>query len=200
MEIFVRRLGLAEYLPTFQAMQDFTSARGPQTPDEIWMLQHPPIYTYGLAGRSEHLPLKPEIPVLQVDRGGQVTYHGPGQLVLYLLLDLKRRNTRVRALVTKMEQAVIRLLENHGVQAESRRDAPGVYAGSAKIASLGLRVKRGCCYHGLSLNVDMDLSPFSMIDPCGYRGLEVTRTKDLGIGESADRLGDELVMILKETL
>ncbi len=200
MEILVRRLGLAEYLPTFEAMQDFTSRRGPQTPDEIWMLQHPPVYTYGLAGRSEHLPLEPAIPVLKVDRGGQVTYHGPGQLVLYLLLDLKRRNTGVRALVTKMEQAVIRLLENHGVQAESRRDAPGVYAGNAKIASLGLRVKRGCCYHGLSLNVDMDLSPFSMIDPCGYRGLEVTRTKDLGIGESADRLGDELVMILKETL
>ena len=200
MEILVRRLGLAEYLPTFQAMQDFTSARGPQTPDEIWMLQHPPIYTYGLAGRPEHLPLEPAIQVLKVDRGGQVTYHGPGQLVLYLLLDLKRRNTGVRALVTKMEQAVIRLLENHGVQAESRRDAPGVYAGSAKIASLGLRVKRGCCYHGLSLNVDMDLSPFSMIDPCGYRGLEVTRTKDLGIGESADRLGDELVAILKEML
>ncbi len=200
MEILVRRLGLAEYLPTFEAMQDFTSARGPQTPDEIWMLQHPPIYTYGLAGRPEHLPLEPAIQVLKVDRGGQVTYHGPGQLVLYLLLDLKRRNTGVRALVTKMEQAVIRLLENHGVQAESRRDAPGVYAGSAKIASLGLRVKRGCCYHGLSLNVDMDLSPFSMIDPCGYRGLEVTRTKDLGIGESADRLGDELVAILKEML
>ena len=200
MEILVRRLGLAEYLPTFQAMQDFTSRRDPQTPDEIWMLQHPPIYTYGLAGRPEHLPLEPAIQVLKVDRGGQVTYHGPGQLVLYLLLDLKRRNTGVRALVTKMEQAVIRLLENHGVQAESRRDAPGVYAGSAKIASLGLRVKRGCCYHGLSLNVDMDLSPFSMIDPCGYRGLEVTRTKDLGIGESADRLGDELVAILKEML
>ena len=200
MEILVRRLGLAEYLPTFQAMQDFTSERGPQTPDEIWMLQHPPIYTYGLAGRAEHLPLKPAIPVLQVDRGGQVTYHGPGQLVLYLLLDLKRRNTGVRALVTTMEHAVIRLLGNHGVQAESRKDAPGVYADGAKIASLGLRVRRGCCYHGLSLNVDMDLSPFSMIDPCGYRGLEVTRTKDLGIGESAEALGDELVMILKEML
>ena len=200
MEILVRRLGLAEYLPTFRAMQDFTSQRGPETPDEIWMLQHPPIYTYGLAGRSEHLPLKPEIPVLQVDRGGQVTYHGPGQLVLYLLLDLKRRNTGVRALVTKMEHAVIGLLGNHGVQAESRKDAPGVYADGAKIASLGLRVRRGCCYHGLSLNVDMDLSPFSMIDPCGYRGLEVTRTKDLGIGASADRLGDELIMILKEML
>ncbi len=200
MEILVRRLGLAEYLPTFRAMQDFTSQRGPETPDEIWMLQHPPIYTYGLAGRAEHLPLKPAIPVLQVDRGGQVTYHGPGQLVLYLLLDLKRRNTGVRALVTKMEHAVIRLLGNHGVQAESRKDAPGVYADGAKIASLGLRVRRGCCYHGLSLNVDMDLSPFSMIDPCGYRGLEVTRTKDLGIGASADRLGDELIMILKEML
>lgn len=200
MEILVRRLGLAEYLPTFRAMQDFTSQRDPETPDEIWMLQHPPIYTYGLAGRAEHLPLKPAIPVLQVDRGGQVTYHGPGQLVLYLLLDLKRRNTGVRALVTKMEHAVIGLLGNHGVQAESRKDAPGVYADGAKIASLGLRVRRGCCYHGLSLNVDMDLSPFSMIDPCGYRGLEVTRTKDLGIGASADRLGDELIMILKEML
>lgn len=200
MGIIVRRQGLSEYLPVFEAMQEFTAKRGPETPDEFWLLQHFPVYTNGLAGRGEHLPLNPEIPVVKVDRGGQVTYHGPGQLVLYLLLDLKRRKMGVRELVTRMEDSVIELLSRYDVQAESKRDAPGVYVEGAKIASLGLRVKRGCCYHGLSLNVDMDLSPFSRIDPCGYRGLQVTRTKDLGIGKSVEELGDELVSILEEKL
>lgn len=193
-------MGFAEYLPTLEAMQAFTSRRDDADPDEFWLLQHPPVYTYGLAGRAEHLPLRPEIPVLKVDRGGQVTYHGPGQLILYLLLDLKRRRMGVRELVTKMEQSAIELLENHGVKAESRKDAPGVYVEGKKIASLGLRVRRGCCYHGLSLNVGMDLSPFSLIDPCGYRGLEVTKTEDHGMRESVEELGEELVPILEKHL
>ena len=200
MEIVLKRLGTVEYLPIFEAMQQFTLERGENDPDEFWLLQHPAVYTYGLAGRAEHLPLKPEIPVLKVDRGGQVTYHGPGQLVLYLLLDLKRRKIGVRELVTKMEDSVIELLENFGVKAESRKDAPGVYVEGAKIASLGLRVRRGCCYHGLSLNVDMDLSPFSMIDPCGYRGLEVTSARKLGIGKSVEELGEGLFHILEKKL
>lgn len=200
MAIFVKRMGVVEYLPAFEAMKDYTLKRGESDPDEFWLLQHPPTYTNGLAGRSEHLPLAPEIPVLQVDRGGQVTYHGPGQLVLYLLLDLKRRKMGVRDLVTKMEQSVVELLGNHGIAAESKRDAPGVYVDGAKIASLGLRVRRGCCYHGLSLNVDMDLSPFSMIAPCGYRGLPVTCVRNLGIPKSVDELGEELVPILEKRL
>lgn len=181
-------------------MQEFNSERGESTQDEFWILQHPPVYTNGLAGKPEHLPLNHEIPVVKADRGGQVTYHGPGQLVLYLLLDLKRRKMGVRALVSKMEDSVIELLSKYDVQAESKREAPGVYVKDAKICSLGLRVKRGCCYHGLSLNVDMDLSPFSFINPCGYRGLEVTMTKNLGIERTVEELGEELVPILKEKL
>lgn len=199
-EFEVRRLGLVDYLPTLEAMQEFTTTRAPDTPDEIWMLQHPPIYTYGLAGKVEHLPLETEFQVLKVDRGGQVTYHGPGQLVLYLLLDLRRSGTGVRELVRKMEQAVVDLLGNLGVTSCGRTDAPGVYVERAKIASLGLRVRRGCTYHGLALNVDMDLSPFLAINPCGYRGLAVTRTRDLGIEQSVEQLGEELILILKESL
>ena len=198
--IVLKRMGLIEYLPAFDAMKDFTSRRNESDPDEFWLLQHHPVYTYGLAGRIEHLPLKSDIPVLKVDRGGQVTYHGPGQLVLYVLLDLKRRKIGVRELVTKMEDSVIELLDKHGVKAESKREAPGVYVEGAKISSLGLRVRRGCCYHGLSLNVDMDLSPFSMIDPCGYRGLEVTSTRKLGIQKTVEELGEELVPILEKSL
>jgi lipoyl(octanoyl) transferase len=164
------------------------------------MLQHPPVYTYGLAGKAEHLPLQSEFPVIKVDRGGQVTYHGPGQLVLYLLLDLRRSGTGVRELVMKMEQAVVDLLENHGVKSCGRPDAPGVYVDGAKIASLGLRIRRGCSYHGLALNVDMDLSPFLAINPCGYRGLEVTSTKTLGLDATLDELGEELILTLQEKL
>ncbi len=193
-------MGLAEYGPVFEKMQSFNSERNESTPDEFWILQHHPVYTNGLAGKPEHLPLNPEIPVVKVDRGGQVTYHGPGQLVLYLLLDLKRRKMGVRELVSKMEDSVIELLSRYDVKAESRRDAPGVYVNGAKISALGLRVKRGCCYHGLSLNVDMDLSPFSRINPCGYKGLEVTMTKNLGISGTVEELGEELIPILKEKL
>lgn len=200
MEILTRRLGLADYLPVYESMLEFNSIRDESTPDEFWMLQHHPVYTNGLAGKPEHLPLNPGIPVVKVDRGGQVTYHGPGQLVLYLLLDLKRRRLGVRELVSRMEDSVIELLSRHDVEAVSRRDAPGVYVDGAKVSSLGLRVRRGCCYHGLSLNVDMDLSPFGFINPCGYRGLEVTMTKSLGIEKTAEELGEELVPILEEKL
>ncbi|NNM82566.1 MAG: lipoyl(octanoyl) transferase LipB [Burkholderiales bacterium] len=196
----MKNLGLAEYLPVFEEMQEFTSRRDEATEDEIWMLQHPPVYTLGLAGKPEHVLERNEIPVVHIDRGGQVTYHGPGQLILYLLLDLKRAKLGVRELVTRMEDSVIELLGRRGISAESRRDAPGVYVEGAKVAALGLRIRRGCSYHGLSLNVDMDLSPFSAINPCGYRGLAVTQTRDLGIADSAEELGCELIGILEEKL
>jgi lipoyl(octanoyl) transferase len=187
-----RHLGLVEYQPAFQAMQDFTAQRGPGTPDEIWLLQHPPVYTLGLAGKAEHLLRNSAIPVVKVDRGGQITYHGPGQVVAYLLLDLKRRGIGVKELVRRMEQAVIELLAAHGVEAARRDKAPGVYVNGAKIAALGLRIRNNCSYHGLCLNVDMDLSPYANINPCGYAGLEVTQTCEHGVNAGADALADEL--------
>jgi lipoyl(octanoyl) transferase len=197
----IRRLGLVDYLPTWKAMRTFTAARTPATPDELWLLQHRPVYTYGVAGRREHLPgTDSGIPVVKVDRGGQVTYHGPGQIVLYCLLDLRRRNLTVRALVESLEQAVLDLLALFGIQARRRPGAPGVYVGNAKIAALGLRVSRGCSTHGLSLNVEGDLAPFGAIDPCGYPGLAVTRTADLGVGASAQLLGESLIEKVKEQL
>lgn len=190
----VTRLGRVDYLPTWRAMQDFTAARTADTPDEIWLLQHPPVYTLGVAGKPEHLPRADNgIPVVRSDRGGQITYHGPGQLVIYLLLDMRRRGLGVRPLVRTMEGAVIDLLAAYGTPARGRNDAPGVYVGAAKIAALGLRIRNGCCYHGLALNVDMDLSPFDAINPCGYPGLEVTQTRDLGIADSLAALGEKLV-------
>lgn len=173
-------------------MQEFTARRTPETCDEIWLLEHPPIYTLGLAGKPEHLLKKTAIPVVKTDRGGQVTYHGPGQIVAYLLLDLKRRRIGVRELVRKMEAAVIGLLADQGVRAEGRVSAPGVYVNGAKIAALGLRVKNGCSYHGLALNVNMDLSPFLAINPCGYPGLRVTQTHDLGISSDLNHLSEAL--------
>jgi lipoyl(octanoyl) transferase len=197
----VRRLGLVDYLPTWEAMRTFTAARTPATPDELWLLQHRPIYTYGVSGRSEHLPRADSgIAVVKVDRGGQITYHGPGQIVLYALLDLRRRDLTVRGLVWRLEQAVLDLLAQFGVCAQRRAGAPGVYAGDAKIAALGLRVSRGCSYHGLSLNVDVDLEPFRAIDPCGYPGLAVTRTSDLGVGATVELLGERLIEKVKEQL
>lgn len=182
-------------------MREMTATRMPQTPDEIWLLEHPPVYTLGVAGRSEHLPRGANaIPVIKVDRGGQITFHGPGQAVLYLLLDLRRRNLTVRPLVRLMERAVMDLLAAHGVMAEARPGAPGVYVSGSKIAALGLRIRNGCCYHGIALNVDMDLSPFHAIDPCGYPGLAVTQARDVGIAGSAARLGDELVRHLMKHL
>ncbi|MBI5658050.1 MAG: lipoyl(octanoyl) transferase LipB [Nitrosomonadales bacterium] len=189
-------LGLVEYGPTWQAMKDFTAARTAGTPDEIWLLQHPPVYTQGQAGKPEHLLRPGDIPVVKIDRGGQITYHGPGQIVSYLLLDLRRWKINVRQLVRLMEQAVINLLAQYGVAAEGREDAPGVYVGGAKIAALGLKIRNGCCYHGLALNVDMDLAPFARINPCGFAGLRVTRTRDVGVGASLPELERQLAQNL----
>ena len=199
-ELVVRHLGLVEYLPTWAAMQDFTARRDAATPDEIWLLQHPPVYTLGLNGKPEHAPRDTAIPVIKIDRGGQITYHGPGQIVAYLLIDLKRRGYGVRELVSCMERAVIELLAEYGVMAEARRDAPGVYVDGKKIAALGLRIKRGCSYHGFALNVDMDLTPFAAINPCGYPGLEVTQTRDLGVSDGLEALSAKLLQSLQRAL
>lgn len=174
-----RELGLVEYEPTLRAMQDITSSRTPDDPDQLWLLQHPRVFTQGQAGKAEHVLAPGDIPVVQVDRGGQVTYHGPGQWVLYLLIDLRRRCWGVRDLVDMIERSIVLLLAEYGIDAAPKREAPGVYVDGAKIASLGLRVRRGCSYHGLSLNVDMDLEPFQRINPCGYRGLQVTSMASL---------------------
>lgn len=172
---------MQDYVATWQAMQRFTAERSSETADEIWITEHPQIYTLGLNGKAEHLLRKTHIPLTATDRGGQITYHGPGQLVIYLLADLKRLNSGPRQIVTILENAVITTLRQYGIKAEARADAPGVYVTGKKIASLGLRIKRGCCYHGLSLNNDMDLSPFADINPCGHPGLLVTQLAELGI-------------------
>jgi len=196
----IKRFGVVEYEPALKAMQRFTALRQPDTPDQIWLLQHPPVYTLGLNGKREHLLKDTAIPVVQVDRGGQITYHGPGQLVAYLLLDLKRLHLGVRDLVRRMEHAVIELLANYGVAAEGREDAPGVYVHDAKVAALGLRVKRGCTYHGLALNVDMDLKPFGAINPCGYAGMAVTQLRDLGIENDLAGIAEQLLKKLLKNL
>jgi len=198
--LLVKRLGRVDYAPTFQAMQDFTANRQPDTPDELWIVEHPPVYTLGQAGKPEHILRDIGIPIVKIDRGGQVTYHGPGQVVIYLLLDLPRLKIKVRELVTAIEQAVIDLLAAHGVTAERRAGAPGVYVGEAKVAALGLRIRNGCSYHGVSLNVDMDLSPFTAINPCGYAGLEVVQTKDLNIPLSVGEAGEQLSQHLLQQL
>lgn len=196
-----RTLGLREYEHTWRAMQRFTSARDTTTPDELWLVEHPPVYTVGLAGRAEHLPRRQtDIPVVHIDRGGQITYHGPGQAIVYLLLDLRRRAIGVRELVRRMEEAVIAVLHEHAIDADRRPGAPGVYVGGAKIAALGLRVRNGCCYHGVALNVEVDLAPFHAIDPCGYPGLAVTRTRDLGVPTGTDAMGAALVAALRRQL
>ena len=193
-ELRVRRLGRTEYESTWHAMQEFTARRGSEGADELWLTEHAPVYTLGVAGRAAHLPRTDNgIPVVKVDRGGQITYHGPGQVVAYLLLDMRRRGLTVRPLVRMMEHAVIDLLAGYGIAAEGRTEAPGVYVGGAKIAALGLRIRNGRCYHGLAFNVDMDLSPFHAIDPCGYSGLAVTQARDLGIADGAELLGEKLV-------
>jgi len=187
----LKRLGLTDYTRTWRAMQDFTDARTSDTEDEIWLTEHAPVYTLGLAGRPEHLLRSNAIPVLKVDRGGQVTYHGPGQLMVYLMIDLKRLRLGVRQLVVAIESAVIKLLDSYRIGAYGRRDAPGVYVSregrEAKVAALGLKVRNGCTYHGFALNLDMDLAPFDDIDPCGYRGLAVTQLRDLDVDVQALR-------------
>jgi lipoyl(octanoyl) transferase len=182
----VRHRGLADYAITWREMQSYTAARTAESADELWLLQHPPVYTLGRNGLTEHVRETGNIPVIHVDRGGQVTYHGPGQLVVYVLLDLNRRRLGIQSLVRALEQAVIDLLADYSLSGGRCVKAPGVYVDGRKIAALGLRVKRGCSYHGLSLNVDMDLSPFSLIDPCGFHGLEVTQLADLGVDASLD--------------
>lgn len=194
-------MGCVPYVATWEHMREFTLARTAATPDELWLLEHPPVYTAGIAGRPEHWPrVDNGIPVVRVDRGGQITYHGPGQLVAYLLLDLRRRGLTVRPLVRRMEQAIIDLLAGYGITARGRSDAPGVYVGDAKIAALGLRIRNGCCYHGLALNVDVDLSPFGAINPCGYAGLEVTSTRSLGIADTRSGIGERLIDCIRNVL
>jgi len=173
-EIVVRDLGLVEYQTTLRSMKEFTDARTSESADELWLLQHPRVFTQGQAGKAEHLLDPRDIPVVQADRGGQVTYHGPGQWVLYLMVDLRRHKLGVRGLVDLIESSIIQLLAEYGIEAAARPDAPGVYVAGDKIAALGLRVRKGCSYHGLALNVDLDLEPFQRINPCGHRGLQVT--------------------------
>src|SRR5690242_1734389 len=181
-------------------MKDFTASRTDSTCDEVWLVEHPPVYTQGIACKPEHLLYNNGIPVIRTDRGGQITYHGPGQIIAYLLLDMRRLKLGVRELVRKMEGAVVDLLRDYHVPAEGRTDAPGVYVGDAKIAALGLKIKCGCCYHGLALNVDMDLAPFAAINPCGYPGLRVTQTRDLGIADGLEALSVNLCEKLKARL
>jgi lipoyl(octanoyl) transferase len=192
----VRKLGLVEYEPTWRAMVNFTATREEQTPDELWVCEHPPVYTLGQAGRPEHLLRDNGIPLVKIDRGGQITYHGPGQVVIYLLLDLDRRGLKVREFVSRIEQAVIDLLAGHGAIARRLDGAPGVYVdrdgGVAKIAALGLRIRKSGCYHGVSLNVAMDLSPFDAINPCGYAGMAVTQTRDLGLALTPEQAAQSL--------
>jgi lipoyl(octanoyl) transferase len=195
-ELLIRRLGLRDYLPTWRAMRDFTDHRGPGTADELWLLEHPPVFTLGQAGRTQHLLDTGDIPVLQVDRGGQVTYHGPGQLIAYPLLDLRRAGLGVKRLVALLEGAVIELLAGYGIGASTQAGAPGVYVETAKVASLGLRVRRGCSFHGLALNLDLDLEPFSRIDPCGHPGLAVTSLERLGVRRPLDEAADDLALII----
>ena len=199
--LLVRNLGQTDYQQTWQAMAAFTAARSEQTVDELWCCEHAPVLTLGQAGRPEHLLVDLGIPLVNSDRGGQITYHGPGQVVVYLLLDLNRRRLKVRELVLAIEQAVINLLAEHGVIAERHGGAPGVYVGAAKVAALGLRIRKGCCYHGVSLNVAMDLSPFAAINPCGYAGMPVTQTSDLGISltpaQAATALAEHLAVQLE---
>lgn len=194
--IAIKYLGSSDYQRTWDAMRDFTDQRNPETRDELWIVEHAPVFTQGLNGRAEHLLDPGNIPVVQIDRGGQITYHGPGQLVLYCLLDIARLGLGVKGLVASIENSVIDVLERYQITAHTRRGAPGVYVGDAKIAALGLRIRKGCCYHGLSLNVDMDLEPFARINPCGYAGLAVAQLSDLGVTAGVEQVGQTLADIL----
>jgi lipoyl(octanoyl) transferase len=197
--LILRRLGRVEYEPTWRAMQDFTAARTADTPDEIWLVEHSPVFTLGQAGKPEHVLADIGIPVIPIDRGGQVTYHGPGQVVIYLLLDLRRRGYGVKELVRRIEQSLIDYLADQGITATRQEGAPGVYVGEAKIGALGLRVRNGCCYHGLALNVDMDLSPFRAINPCGHAGMAVTQIRDMGLSVSYEEAREGVLKHLLRT-
>ena len=199
-KLIVRDLGLQEYQPIWQAMQDFTAQRDENTPDELWCLEHPPVFTMGLNGKTKHLLNIKNIPVINIDRGGQVTYHGPGQLVIYTLIDLARLNIGVKDLVNSIEKAIIILLKQHGINALGKKGAPGVYVEEKKIAALGLRIKRNKSYHGLSLNIDMDLSPFQQINPCGYEGMAVTQIKNLKYNIDSSKIKLDLIALLSKQL
>ncbi len=199
-KLIIRDLGLQDYEPVWHAMQDFTAKRDESTADELWCLEHPPVFTMGLNGKKEHLLNIKNIPVINIDRGGQVTYHGPGQLVVYTLIDLKRLNIGVRDLVTAIEQSVIRLLKQYGITAATKDNAPGVYINDEKIAALGLRIKRNKSYHGLSLNIDMDLSPFQQINPCGYENMAVTQLKNLNSELYLSNVKTDLISHLSQHL
>ncbi len=198
--VVVRQLGVCDYTPVWEAMREFTATRTSSTPDEIWLLEHAPVYTLGLNARREHVPAPRDIPVIHTDRGGQVTYHAPGQIVAYVLLDLRRRALGVRQLVSALEQSVMDVLADNGISAQTRRDAPGVYVNGAKIAALGLRVRQGRCYHGLSLNVAMDVAPYSRIHPCGYPDLPVTDMRTLGVVAETSLVADRLIAQLAQHL
>jgi lipoyl(octanoyl) transferase len=200
MTFTIRQLGLQDYETVWQAMQRFTLDRTPEADDQIWIVEHFPVYTLGLNGKREHLLNPGPIPVVQCDRGGQVTYHGPGQLVVYPLLNLKRRELGVRPLVTLLEQTMIAALADYGIDAVARSEAPGVYVDGKKIGSIGIRIRNHCCYHGLSLNNAMDLTPFKFINPCGYAGLEVTQLADLGVSVSLPELAERVLQSLTEKL
>ncbi len=200
MAVHIKRLGLQDYQKVWQQMQDFNQHRDAETADEIWLVEHPPVYTLGLNGKREHLLSLSDIPVVETDRGGQVTYHGPGQLVVYLLLDLQRIDIGVRKVVTLLEQAMITTLSQYGIPAQAKAEAPGVYVADKKIGSVGLRVKRGCCYHGLSFNNHMDLTPFKDINTCGYPALEVTQLADLNINITTAELAVPVVHHILQTI
>ncbi len=200
MSPIVRQLDRQDYQTTWQAMQQFTSTRNSDTSDEIWVTEHPPVYTLGLNGKPEHLLNTGAIPVIHSDRGGQVTYHGPGQVVVYTLLDIKRRDINIRQLVTLLEQAMISVLAGYGINANAKPEAPGVYVQEKKIGSIGLRIKKNCSYHGLSLNNQMDLQPFNHINPCGYPGLQVTQLADFGVVTSNAELTNLLVNAILKAL
>lgn len=190
----VKNFGLVDYLPVWQKMQDFTNQRSASTVDELWLLQHPAVFTLGRAGKKEHLLAPGDIPVVQSDRGGQVTYHGPGQLVGYLLIDLRRLQINIRQLVSGIEMSIIQLLATYGVDAQCRKAAPGVYVADKKVAALGLRIRRGCSFHGFSLNVAMDVEPFGRINPCGYPGLKVIQLRELGVDDDLGQISEQLVL------
>lgn len=200
MRFLVRHLGQQPYETVWQDMQRFTEQRDKNTNDEVWVVQHPHVFTLGKSGKTEHLLATGDIPVVRVDRGGQVTYHGPGQLVVYVLLDLNRLKLGIRALVTRLENSVINLLSEYDIKAESKKEAPGVYVDGRKIAALGLRVRRGCCFHGLALNVDMDMEPFSRINPCGYEGLEITQIADFISDINFDIITQQLLGQLEQQI
>lgn len=198
--LHIRHLGRQDYESVWHAMQHYTDTRNGDSPDELWIVEHPAVFTQGQAGKSEHILNPGDIPVIQVDRGGQVTYHGPGQLVVYPLLDIKRSKIGVRQLVTHIEQSIIDMLAKYDINAYAKADAPGVYVDERKVASLGLRIRKGCSFHGLALNVDMDLAPFRRINPCGYAGLEMVQCKELGGPQTVIEAGDQLIITLSQLL